>query len=286
MNEPIKHFDTPFGVHRLMKEPYDDREIFENFSALESYLNSATNNSYTGQRGRVLLHQTSITNIDYTSYIDFTIIDGYPIFDLKNNEYMHYSSDPKYMLIYKTDKTTSFTSAKNRDNYISLSHYDGIGQCFSILDTLPVIVKDTNTYSFLVEFNLSAKPGPENVLWKNFIKPYFRFSLTKDQFKKLLNRQITTRIRQSITVNNLQPSVLEGPEHSYILDIESGTESNEYLAKLSVGYSGDNTGSIYTFPYVLYLFPTTSRVNNTSYVYPMSLYVINQKYIDMCRKVG
>jgi hypothetical protein len=284
MNEPSKHFDTPFGVHRLMKEPYDDREIFENFSALESYLNSTTNNSYTGQRGRVLLHQTStsIPNIDYTSYIDFTIIDGYPIFDLKNNEYMYCGSDPKYMLIYKTDKTTSFTSAKNRDNYISLSHYDGIGQCFSILDTLPVIVKDTDTYSFLVEFNISAKYGPENVLWKNFTKANFRFSLTKDQFKKLLNRQITTPITKSdITVNGFQV-----PDRSYILNIESGTESNGYLAKLSIGYSGDSTGSTHIFPYVLYLFPTTSRINNTSYVYPMSLYVINQKYIDMCRKVG
>lgn len=279
MNEPSKHLDTPFGVHRLIKEPYDDREIFENFSALESYLNSTTNNSYTGQKGRVLLHQRSTTNIDYTSYIDFTIIDGYPIFDLKNNEYMPYRSDSKYMLIYKTDKTAIFNPAKNRDNYISLNHNTiTTGECFSLLDTLPVIVKDADTYSFLVEFNISAKPGPENVLWKNFTKANFRFSLTKDQFKKLLNRQITTPIRKSdITVNGFQV-----PEYSYILDIESGTESNNYLAKLSIGYSTTQTGSVYIFPYVLYLFPTTSRINNTSYVCPMSLYVINKKYLDLC----
>ena len=55
MNESKYHVSTPIGIHRLKKEPFDDREIFSNISDLIDYCKHGA--SYNGQKVLCIFNQ-------------------------------------------------------------------------------------------------------------------------------------------------------------------------------------------------------------------------------------
>lgn len=94
MNESIYHRSTPIGIHRLKKEPFDDREIFTDISNMLYYCKHGAR--YDGQKISCILGENN------TKYIqDFIIINDYPILQFKNIEHTVIKDNDKYyILIY------------------------------------------------------------------------------------------------------------------------------------------------------------------------------------------
>lgn len=82
MNEGIYHLSTPIGIHRVMKEPYDDREIFESMDDLWDYCKNGAR--YDGQKVACILGAAGTGK-----YIqNFTINNSCPIINLQNGEHI------------------------------------------------------------------------------------------------------------------------------------------------------------------------------------------------------
>ena len=253
MNEPNKHFDTPFGVHRLMKEPYDDREIFLNISDFINYINNKNNNIYSGQTGRIVIPQNGYDPNKPNTFINYTIIDDVPIFDLGNNELIQYTprfsnqvdyatlSD--YMLVYKTDKLSVFPYYNTGFTNLDMRGIYG----FSMLDLIPAmynrIDNQSNTnYKFILEIirnniAFSYLPRPHKLI--------FKFSISKNNFNKLMDREIDDS--NPILITNLQnfgsSEVSSAKNFRYNIEIKSGSNFRDpgnvptSLANIRILYS-------------------------------------------------
>ena len=131
MNEPKYHVSTPIGIHRLRKEPFDDREIFSNISDLINYCKYGAN--YNGQKVSCIFNQN---NNKYL--LNFIINNGYPILQLnniENNIIKDNDTDDYYILIafsitgliniFKDDNDYYFKAIiKNKNNINSTQYMD------------------------------------------------------------------------------------------------------------------------------------------------------------------
>ena len=89
MNESSKHLSTPMGIHRLLKEPYDDREVFTSIDNLKEYCRNGA--CYDGQRVACI-----IGTPNKGGYIqDFVIYNKMAIAKFNNGEIITYN-DPTY----------------------------------------------------------------------------------------------------------------------------------------------------------------------------------------------
>lgn len=175
MPRAILHNDTPMGIHRLMAEPFDYNEIFENNS--ETELNSVqelmqyarTGPKYNGQKVRLnLSHYNNASGANLT--IDFTCINGFMVPVLPGGQELEWREYNGYLcvLVYYTCKAPgnnikfnfSNTANTERNTYCNL-HDPNV---FSILDLVPLFNVDqysldnTNfNTQFLAEMSTNSK---------------------------------------------------------------------------------------------------------------------------------
>lgn len=96
MNESKYHISTPMGIHRLKKEPFDDKEIFTDLSYLLYYCKYGAR--YDGQKISYVFKQNNNTYIQ-----NFIINNNYPILQIPNIEQKIIKDDNTndyYILIY------------------------------------------------------------------------------------------------------------------------------------------------------------------------------------------
>lgn len=138
MNESKYHVSTPIGIHRLRKEPFDDREIFSNISDLIDYCKHGA--SYNGQKVLCIFNQN-----DNEYLLNFIINNGYPILQLnniENNIIKDNDADDYYILIYHHNPIS------NKQTESSKSFYNIINpDAFSITGLINIF-KDDNDYYF------------------------------------------------------------------------------------------------------------------------------------------
>lgn len=126
MNESSKHLSTPMGIHRLLKEPYDDREVFTSIDNLKEYCRNGA--CYDGQRVACI-----IGTPNKGGYIqDFVIYNKMAIAKFNNGEIITYNDptygiDKSYMLIYEDEHSyttmplTHDPTTKDHLNYLNSS---------------------------------------------------------------------------------------------------------------------------------------------------------------------
>ena len=150
MNETKYHLSTPMGIHRLMREPYDDREIFSNMDDLYAYCKEGAR--YTGQKVGCILG-SSASDI----YVqNFTIVNDFPVPDLKNGEHIFLPAgsipngengyvDIAYpaILVYRCGRGRIF-ARKSHCNYL----YDP--NAYSLLNILDAF-RDSEKYNFIIK---------------------------------------------------------------------------------------------------------------------------------------
>lgn len=119
MNESMYHLSTPVGIHRVMKEPYDDREVFESIDDLWDYCKNGAR--YNGQKVACIIG----TPGEGKGYVqNFTICQDFPLVDIPNGETI--IDKDKGILIYNynpfglnsSDKVM-YDSDKSHYNYLS-----------------------------------------------------------------------------------------------------------------------------------------------------------------------
>lgn len=150
MNETKYHLSTPMGIHRLMREPYDDREIFSNMDDLYAYCKEGAR--YTGQKvGCILGSRASDIYVQ-----NFTIVNDFPVPDLKNGEHIFLPAGPipngengyvdiayPAILVYRCGRGRTF-ARKSHCNYL----YDP--NAYSLLNILDAF-RDSEKYNFIIK---------------------------------------------------------------------------------------------------------------------------------------
>lgn len=119
MNESMYHLSTPMGIHRVMKEPYDDREVFTSINDLWEYCKHGAR--YNGQRVACIIGSPG----NGRGYVqNFTINQDFPLIDLPNGEIIIDNS--KGVLVYdynpaalSSDDKIMYNSNKNHYNYLN-----------------------------------------------------------------------------------------------------------------------------------------------------------------------
>lgn len=103
MNESNKHLSTPMGIHRLLREPYDDREVFTSVTDMVEYCKNGAR--YNGQKISCVI-DNNINGGEYDSYVlNFNVVNNFPILDLPTGELYSKEitingSTNRYVLIY------------------------------------------------------------------------------------------------------------------------------------------------------------------------------------------
>ena len=174
------HWSTPMGIHRLMKEPYDDTEIFDlesditPLASLLAYLN--TGPKYEGQKLRLISKHSGLGSI--TSNIDFIISNGFAVPVLPNGqelEWITYNNN-KYVLVYYSnapDSTNAFPMGSKAD-FTFLNDPNK----FSILDIVPVFnyslfKTDSNAnQDFLADISVPIRPHEYHIFTQKFNTDY------------------------------------------------------------------------------------------------------------------
>lgn len=158
MNESNKHINTPIGIHRLLREPYDDREIFNNMTDLRDYCKNGAR--YNGQKVGCIIGVPGYTH----GYIqNFTINNDYPIIELNNNELNIYGND--YIQIYYYNPCNNHNVPMYNPNK---SHYNYLNDpfAFSILSLIDAFrPKDEDIYTFYIR---KINPSTKKVLTCEF----------------------------------------------------------------------------------------------------------------------
>ena len=141
----LSHLSTPIGIHRVMKEPYDDREIFESIDDLWDYCKNGTR--YNGQKVACIIG----TPGNGKGYVqNFTICRDFPLIDIPNGETI--IDKDKGILIYNYnpfvlsgDDKIMYDSNKTHYNYLNNPSK------FSIISLLKTFRSNTSTqYTFTI----------------------------------------------------------------------------------------------------------------------------------------
>ena len=135
MNEIEKHLSTPMGIHRLLREPYDDREIFTSMKDLNKYCKSGAR--YDGQRVGCIIGDSHF----FDRYVqNFTISKGFPIIEFDGSELIPDNPNAYDVLVYynnpKIVTNSMYKSTKSNLNYLENPFQ------FSILDLLLAFQKN------------------------------------------------------------------------------------------------------------------------------------------------
>lgn len=117
MNEVERHLSTPMGIHRLLKEPYDDREIFTSMKDLNKYCKSGAR--YDGQRVGCIIGDED----HFDKYIQkFTINKDFPIIEFDVSELITDGSNSCDILVYYNNpivnSSAMYNSSKSNLNYL------------------------------------------------------------------------------------------------------------------------------------------------------------------------
>lgn len=152
MNEGKYHLSTPIGIHRVMKEPYDDREVFESIDDLWDYCKNGTR--YNGQKVACIIG-TPGTGKGYIQ--NFTICQDFPLIDIPNGETI--IDKDKGILIYNYNPFV--LSGNDKVMYDSnKTHYNYLNNPskFSIISLLKTFRSSTSTwYTFtIVEYRITG----------------------------------------------------------------------------------------------------------------------------------
>lgn len=116
LNDRKYHVSTPMGIHRLMAEPYDDREIFTSVSDLINYCKDGA--CYDGQR--VICINGYNTN-KYIYHSQEFIIKKYISESSSDNNPTSYS----YMPIIKLNNNELKWLQIGDDHYLQIYYYNG-----------------------------------------------------------------------------------------------------------------------------------------------------------------
>jgi hypothetical protein len=160
INDPKKHLSTPMGIHRLYREPYDDREVFRNMNDLMIYCKGGAR--YDGQRvsciiGKYNESDNDLVEEDDDTYIqNFIIHNGYPIIQFNHGQhyYKFITTDSTnkitdaYLLVYYYNSISGKMYNENKKNH----NYLNDGMQYSILDLIQAVNGTTsNNYTFHYE---------------------------------------------------------------------------------------------------------------------------------------
>lgn len=115
MNEAKFHVSSPLGIHRLIKEPFDDREIFESLSNMINYCKNGT--AYNGQKISCIFKDGNDTYIQ-----NFMVVNNYPIALFNNIDYniikeVEGQSESYYVLIYYYNPINMENKNMNKPSY-------------------------------------------------------------------------------------------------------------------------------------------------------------------------
>lgn len=165
MNEKSRHLSTPMGIHRLLKEPYDDREIFNSINDLIEYTNNGA--SYEGQRVAAWIQIE-----DCNTFLQkFYIKDNKPIPEFDNSE-LCFDSD-NYILIYhnNTSKYSDSNIKSSNNKYIRKTYSINDIYYYSLLPLLNIFKYD-NEYKFKVEEkDLTTHKITSSSIWEQNYHP-------------------------------------------------------------------------------------------------------------------
>ena len=189
----LSHLSTPIGIHRVMKEPYDDREIFESIDDLWDYCKNGTR--YNGQKVACIIG----TPGNGKGYVqNFTICRDFPLIDIPNGETI--IDKDKGILIYNYNPFV--LSGNDKVMYDSnKSHYNYLNNPskFSIISLLKTFRSNTSTqYTFtivkyrstgdynILNFQMMAA-GLEDIIYGNSTLATHEYGNVHVEFAKNLN---------------------------------------------------------------------------------------------------
>lgn len=141
----LSHLSTPIGIHRVMKEPYDDREVFKSIDDLWDYCKNGTR--YNGQKVACIIG----TPGNGKGYVqNFTICQDFPLINIPNGETI--IDKDKGILIYNYNPFV--LSGNDKVMYDSnKSHYNYLNNPskFSIISLLKAFRSSTSIwYTFTI----------------------------------------------------------------------------------------------------------------------------------------
>lgn len=196
INDVKMHLNTPMGIHRLMREPYDDREIFESMDALTTYCKTGA--FYEGQRVAARIGSRGAAGSyiqNFTLKVDYSKKFAWPIIN-SNNGFTHIIKSftgifpGKYILVYYYNPLGGIMY----DNTNITHDYYGDAFKFSVLDLLPAMSEYgatgnvseylTNKYLFkYLEYIPSYKyniPADTSDSYQNLDYPFAAVGAAKD----------------------------------------------------------------------------------------------------------
>lgn len=137
MNEIKKHISTPMGIHRLLREPYDDREVFTDITELLRYCKTGAR--YNGQKVSCVIGGMGLEK----SYIqNFTINNDFPIIEFDNGEHILYGDSMVQIYYYNpcgNHSVRMFDQNKSHYNYLKDPF------AFSILELIDIFRPSVNS---------------------------------------------------------------------------------------------------------------------------------------------
>ena len=174
------HLSTPIGVHRLLKKPYDDSEIFYNTENFITYLKNGA--GYNGQIVKVLIgkYDDSIRPLEYIThpYMQQFIIHNDSAIPIIKNNILDASNNN--ILIYNHNNKLSPNS--HIDNNYKYAHYvfdnafyfsllnDGM---LDILNFNKSIDEDSKYFYFKYTKHLTGITDPIIEQWHQLYNPFF-----------------------------------------------------------------------------------------------------------------
>lgn len=259
MNEPSKHLSTPMGIHRLLKEPYDDREVFTSIDDLKEYCRNGA--CYNGQRVACI-----IGSANKGGYIqDFIIYNKMAIAKFNNSEIITcneipYASDSNsYMLIYEDNHTyTTSPLIHNSSTKSHLNYLNSAPSGYSIMELIKLFEYYDNNVEQPAKFILVIQNTsyPYN---KTYIK--FNFNYLENMDACLHDSSRTYSIKAPATsLSSLDGSIKE-------LSVAHAIDDNS-LMKIIVTKNDNSTITVH-------LFPKNTGINT----YSFWLYVYSPDYI-------
>lgn len=172
MNEVKKHLSTPMGIHRVLREPYDDREVFESVYDLIKYCKTGAR--YDGQRV-TLKTNTKIGNFGVVA--NFTIFNDYPILELPSGQLITEDIKVngitnKYVLVYyynpmmlkqKEMVLNNYFVGNNLTNYLTYSiNNPFMYSLMEILDIFRINFNEQNYDHYNFDFILKINSTKDN----------------------------------------------------------------------------------------------------------------------------
>lgn len=247
MNEIEKHLSTPMGIHRVLREPYDDREVFESVYDLVKYCKTGAR--YNGQRV-TLKTNTKVGALDIIA--NFTIMDDFPILELPSGQLIteDITIDDvtnKYVLVYYYNPIMAkqkmmlenYFVENNLTNYLTYSiNNPFMYSLMEILDIFRIYFNEEDYLHYDYDFILKISDS-SNTAMLHISQDYNPFN-DPEQFTDLNtgNANIRTRIDNELIYLPNQTSNYSGlletvyDDNTYYLFPQTNTIQEDSVAAL------------------------------------------------------